>query len=198
MRCDQSQVLLSARQDGEATIDELALLERHLASCPDCRHRAVAMDGLDRVVRLQPADAVPDLTSAIMAAVPDAVDPRLSAARWSLVVVALAQIVLALPSLFVGGSGDATHATRELGSWSIALAIGLLVAAWQPARARGMVPLGAALVAVLAVGALVDVASGAAAGAAEALHLLEVAGVGLLWHLARVDDGGLRRPALAR
>jgi predicted anti-sigma-YlaC factor YlaD len=189
MRCDQSRDLLSARLDGEATADELAMLDRHLASCVACTDFADALVGLDRSTRLIPAEPVPDLITAVMAANPPGLhDPQREATRWSLVLVALAQLLVALPALLTGSSGDGVHTTRELGGWSAALAIGLLVAAWQPARARGMLPLGAALAGVLTLGAVVDVVAGTTGGAGEAVHLLEIAGVALLWLLARRDE----------
>jgi len=194
MRCDQSRDLLSARLDGEATVDEQAVLERHLASCVACTGFAASLAALDRTTRLFPAEPVPDLTAAVMAANPSPVrDPRREAARWSLVVVALAQLLLALPELLTGSRGDAVHTTRELGSWSAALAVGLLVAAWQPARARGMLPLAMALAGVLTLGAVVDVVAGTTAGAGETIHLLEIAGVALLWLLAKRDEGSSAR-----
>jgi predicted anti-sigma-YlaC factor YlaD len=199
MRCDQSRDLLSARLDGEATVDEVALVDRHLASCPACTTFAADLAGLDRLTRLVPAEPVPDLTAAVMAAsAPAPADPRRQAARWSLVLVATAQLVLALPSLFVGASGSTVHTTRELGSWSAALAVGLLVAAWQPARARGMLPLGLVLAGVLSLGALVDVVAGTTAGAGESIHLLEIAGIALLWLLARREEEATTRLTLAR
>ena len=189
MRCDQSRDLLSARLDGEATADELTVLDRHLASCVACSDFADALVGLDRTSRLIPAEPVPDLTAVVMAAnAPAMRDPQREAARWSLALVALAQLLVALPELLTGSSGAGVHTTRELGSWSAALAVGLLVAAWQPGRARGMLPLGAVLAGVLTLGAVVDVVTGATAGAGESVHLLEIAGIALLWLLARRDE----------
>lgn len=189
MRCDQSRDLLSARLDGEATADELAVLDRHLASCVACSDFADALVGLDRTSRLILAEPVPDLTAVVMAAnAPAMRDPQREAARWSLALVALAQLLVALPELLTGSSGAGVHTTRELGSWSAALAVGLLVAAWQPGRARGMLPLGAVLAGVLTLGAVVDVVTGATAGAGESVHLLEIAGIALLWLLARRDE----------
>jgi predicted anti-sigma-YlaC factor YlaD len=199
MRCDQSRDLLSARLDDEASDDELAVLDRHLASCPACATFADEVVAVDRLTRLTPAEPVPDLTAAVMAAsVAAPADPRREAVRWSLVVVATAQLLLALPSLLVAESGSTVHATRELGSWSAALAVGLLVAAWQPARAKGMLPLGIVLAGVLSLGALVDIVAGTTAGAGESVHLLEVAGIALLWLLARREDEAVTRLALAR
>jgi predicted anti-sigma-YlaC factor YlaD len=199
MRCDQSRDLLSARLDGEATADELAVLDRHLASCAACTTFAGSLAGVDRLTRLAPAEPVPDLTAAVMAAsAPAAADPRREAARWSLAIVALAQLLVALPSLFADADGSSVHTTRELGSWSAALAVGLLVAAWQPARARGMLPLGVVLAGVLALGALFDVVSGATAGGGESIHALEITGVALLWLVAKRDEESTAKLALAR
>ena len=70
----------------------------------------------------------------------------ISPARWALFVVALTQLVLAAPALLLGEDAGATvHVARELGSFDVALAVGLLVAAWQPARAWGLLPVIAAL-----------------------------------------------------
>lgn len=198
MRCDRGRDLLSARLDGEATADESAALDRHLASCIACADFAASLGAVERLTRLMPAEPVPDLTAAVMAANPPAgPDPRREATRWSLVVVAVAQLVVALPSLLAGSGGEAAHTTREVGGWSTALAVGLLVAAWQPARARGMLPLGLALAAVLGLGAVVDVMNGTTAGAGEAVHLLEIAGIGLLWLLARRHDDAAPAGVLA-
>ena len=70
----------------------------------------------------------------------------ISPARWALFVVALTQLVLAAPALLLGEDTGATvHVARELGAFDLALAVGLLVAAWQPARAWGLLPVVAAL-----------------------------------------------------
>ena len=112
--------------------------------------------------------------------------PRpVSTARWALLAVALTQLVLAVPDLLLGGDGTAVHVARELGAFDVALAVGLVVAAWQPARAWGLLPLAAALVVVLAVTAVADVIDGSATALGEAYHLLEAAGLGLLWLVAR-------------
>src|SRR3546814_1354465 len=69
-------------------------------------------------------------------------------------------LVLAVPSL-VGLSDGSVHATREVGAFTVALAVGLLVAFWQPARAWGLVPLAGALALVMVGAAALDVADGA-------------------------------------
>jgi predicted anti-sigma-YlaC factor YlaD len=67
----------------------------------------------------------------------------------------------------------------------VALAVGLLVAAWQPARAWGLLPVAAALAAVMAGTAAIDLVDGTATSVGEAHHLLDLAGVAFLWLVAR-------------
>lgn len=91
-----------------------------------------------------------------------------------------------MPPLLLGEDHGATiHIAREIGSFDVALAIGLLVAAWQPARAWGLLPLAAALVFVMAGSSVLDVADGRASALGECKHLLDVAGVVFLWLVAR-------------
>ena len=79
------------------------------------------------------------------------------------------------------------HVTRELGAFDVALAVGLLVAAWQPAPAWGLLPVVAALAFVMGGTAVLDVVRGTASSVGEAHHVLDLAGVALLWRVARDD-----------
>jgi predicted anti-sigma-YlaC factor YlaD len=117
------------------------------------------------------------------AAVPDPSRLRL---RIALGVVAVLHLALAIPSLFFGDdAGAPVHVAHELGSWDMALSVGFLFAAVRPARAWGMVPLVTALVASLLLTSGLDVSEGQAAVWREAAHSLEIAGLALLWLLAR-------------
>jgi predicted anti-sigma-YlaC factor YlaD len=197
MRCDRARDALSARLDHEdpgTTPDEL---DAHLARCGPCRAHAEELTTLHRQVRVREAEPVPDLTAAIMAAVPNPT-PRhrshrvarieaISGTRWALLAVALTQLALAAPGVLLGEASSVTsaHAARELGAFEVALAVGLLVAAWQPARAYGLLPLAVALGAVLLGTAVVDIAAGGTALLSESPHLLEIVGVLLLWRVAK-------------
>ena len=120
----------------------------------------------------------------------------ISRPRWALFVVALTQLALAAPALFGQDSGATVHVAREVGSFGVALAVGLLVAAWQPARAWGLLPLAAALVLVMASTSVLDVVDGRATATGEAHHLLNLAGVAFLWLVARATrPAPVRRPA---
>jgi predicted anti-sigma-YlaC factor YlaD len=100
----------------------------------------------------------------------------------------MTQLILAVPLLLLGrDSGSALHTTRELGAFSLALAVGMLVAAWQPERAGGLLPMAGALAAGLIATAVADVVTGHSPIIGEAPHLLELVGVVLLWRLATTN-----------
>lgn len=191
MICDQFRDAVSARLDGEDPGLPAAMLDAHLDGCAACAAWAIAAAEVTHPARVGPADEVPDRTGAILAAAadrgllgPDATYGELRW-RWVLAVLAVAQLVVAVPSLLFGEeAGAPTHIAHELGSWDVALAVGFLFAAWRPSRAWGMLPLVAALVGCLLVTTGVDVANGHASLAHEAAHVLEVAGLGVLWLLA--------------
>jgi predicted anti-sigma-YlaC factor YlaD len=194
MECERYRNALSAGLDGEETGIEPAVLHRHLAACAACRDWETEVAALTPAVRIGSADPIPDLTPAILAAIgreTGQADGRekVRVLRLALAVVAVIQLVMASYDLFFGGS----HTLHELGSFDVALAVGFLCVAWRPARASGMLPLMAALVACLGITTAVDIAEGHAVAFAESSHVYELAGFGLLWVLARVavrPDGG--------
>lgn len=190
MSCDPYREALSALLDGEASPVEADVLDAHVQRCPGCTAWVAELGGLHRMVRVRAAETIPDLTAPILAAAPAVARPapieRISTTRWALFVVALTQLLLAAPALLFGeDAGASMHVARELGSFDVALAVGFLVAAWQPARAWGLLPVAAALGLVMALTAAVDLVGGTATTVGEAHHLLDLAGLGLLWVVAR-------------
>lgn len=188
MDCEGFRHAISARLDGEEVGIEAVALGRHLATCAACQQWEEEVTTLTRSVRLGSADPIPDLTPVILAAIGARPGPprRRAAVRVGLAAVAGLQLVLgALALLFGDDDGGAAHLAHELGSFDLALAVGYLCAAWRPARAYGMLPLAAALVACLAITSAVDLAEGHAVALAESAHLLVLAGFGLVWLLAR-------------
>jgi predicted anti-sigma-YlaC factor YlaD len=189
MRCLTCRELLSVRLDGEATEVEEEAVDSHLSACPACVAYRAALGRHHREMRLHAAEPVPDLTEAILrtagvapGAAVRAADRRmrvLTWARYGLLAVALTQIVWAVPELVHAGGGE--HGARHLGAWDLAFAVGLLVVARQPERARGLLPMAAALAGVMVVTATVDVIDGTTVAMAESTHLLEVVGLVLLW-----------------
>jgi len=66
----------------------------------------------------------------------------------------------------------------------VALAVGLLYAAWWPLRAFGLLPLVVALLATTLLGAVLDTTDGSRAALDEAVHLIELIGLVSLWMVA--------------
>lgn len=192
---------LSARLDGEDPRLPVPALDAHTASCPGCRVWLAQAERITRAVRVQPVE-VPDLTAAVLAAV--AADPSASAAargrqaaaaqgrrqilRVAVAVAAVAQLAVGLPILLAGlGVAVDPHASREMASFDVALAVGFALAAFRPERAQAFVPVAFVLAVCLAATSAIDVANSTTALVHEVGHLAAVAQAGLLWALGRVN-----------
>lgn len=194
MNCEVCRDALSAQLDDEDPGIEMSRLQLHLSGCPGCRAFAEGAVTLHRSTRLRPAEPVPDLVGMVLARVETPRRSRPEWARYALFAVALTQLLMALPALLLGDSlGASVHIARELGSWDVALAVGLLYAVWRPERANGMLAFAAALAGTMVVTAMLDVFSGQKAPLSESHHLLEVAGLLLLVVLAQPNWWGVRR-----
>jgi len=193
MDCEQYRLAISARLDGEDAGVDAADLAWHLAGCEACRRFESEAIRLTRTVRVAAVEPAPDLAPTIMAAIgreraaaTRRFDPQ--ALRAGLIALAVVQMVLALPVLLLGrDSGAPVHIAREVGSFDFALAVGFLFVGWRPARAYGMLPLVAALVACLGITTAVDLARGTATVLGESAHLLDLMGLASVWELARTD-----------
>lgn len=188
---------VSAALDGEAPALPAAEVQRHLAACTGCRRFEAALPGVNRQVTVAVADAVPDLTETILGALaPDAGGraPRRTQELRSVVGLAGAiQLALAVPVL-LGVVGPAAHLGRDLAAFELALGAGLLLAAWQPPRATGVLPIAVVVAVVATLGGIVDLAAGRASFVSELGHLAELVGVAALWALVRrlPDPPGVR------
>ena len=79
------------------------------------------------------------------------------------------------------------HAAHENAAWNVALGAAFLATAMRPQRAAGLLPGLAVFVGVLAALSIRDVASGAVAVGRLATHLGIVAGLALVYALARAE-----------
>jgi predicted anti-sigma-YlaC factor YlaD len=209
--CQDIRTALSARLDGEEPGLPGDLLDDHLVGCAPCQ---AWQDGAQRVVRaIGSAPPPPDLTESIMRAVE--ADPqvlaqraRLRAAaeahgrrqilRVAVAAAAVVQLALALPTLLgalTGTGGVGLHASREMASFDVAVAVGFLLAAYRPQRALSYLPVALVLAGCLAATSLIDLARGVTVAGHEVGHLVAVAQVGLLWGLGRVDRAHPPAPA---
>jgi predicted anti-sigma-YlaC factor YlaD len=187
MRCSQVQTAISADLDGEALPIPREALTRHLSQCLSCRQFRAAGLRLQQRTRVRPAPLVPDLTGRVLSAI--AAEPHPGATqglRLGVALIGLLQLGLSLPALLLGSdAGLPVHTARHLGSFGVALAVGLLVAAWRPERIAGLLPLATALVVCLVGSSIVDVTTGHASASGELSHAVEVIGLLGLWLLAR-------------
>jgi predicted anti-sigma-YlaC factor YlaD len=186
--CTPTREALSADLDGEVGALDLHEARSHAAACDPCDRFARSLATVNRHVRVAAADPVPDLTAPILVALAeDRSSLRDRRSRDLRVLVGMAgvvQLVLALPVLF-GAWTPALHLGRDLGALELALGVGFLLAAYQPHRAAGVLPIAAAAFAVVTVAAGVDLVAGRAAIVSELTHLTELVGVVALWGLTR-------------
>lgn len=196
--CEPYRDALSARADGEVAPVSEAALQSHLDACATCTTFAAAVDDLSRHTRVVPAEPVPDLTASILAAVdtPDRArrHARTTQLRGILAFVGVLQLALAVPALVAAG-GLATHVTREVGIFEVALGVGFLVAARRPDRARGLLPVAAVVAGLVTLTSFGDLLGGTTTWVQETAHLLEVVGTLLLWALDRRRGRTGLRPA---
>jgi predicted anti-sigma-YlaC factor YlaD len=73
-----------------------------------------------------------------------------------------------------------------VGSFTLALGVGLLYAAWRPQRAAGVVPVAAALTGALLLASVIDVVDGHVRAVDELGHLPDMVGLVVVWALARL------------
>jgi predicted anti-sigma-YlaC factor YlaD len=186
--CATAREALSAALDGEQAAQSLLVVNEHVAGCVGCQGWQEAAHRLTRATRLAPARAMADDTARILEAViADRKVRRVARGRQlvraGLAVAALGQLVIIIPALLLGnaGIGVPLHASRELGAFNLALAVGFAAAALRPSLARGMLPLVGAATAGLVVLAAVDTMQGETTLTAEVPHLIAVAGLALLY-----------------
>lgn len=185
MNCDQTRLALSATADGEADGDERRRMDAHIDTCPSCQGYAARLSEVDRLVRVRPAEAVPDLVAAVTASSRPAHLGRGGWLRPALAWVAVVLAVQNLPALVFGNtSGTEEHLSRHLGAFGVALAIGFAFIAWRPHRAIGLLPLVAALVTTMIASATFDLLDGGRSALAETAHISELIGLALLWMIA--------------
>jgi predicted anti-sigma-YlaC factor YlaD len=186
--CTEVREALSAQLDGERLELSSERLRAHLARCGACAafdERAVRVT---RRARIGAAAAVPDLTAPILTSLADrhagAGDRRTRQLRGLVALAGAVQLAFALPAL-LGLLGPDLHLGRDLGALQLALGVGFLFAAWQPARAAGVLPVATVVALGVVVTAGSDVVRGAATVTAELTHLSELVGVVVLWALRR-------------
>lgn len=185
MGCERVHELVSAAADDELGHADEQLLASHLAGCRACRAHADRVAALTRSLRVRLVDVEPGFTARVMERVPAV---RLGRGAWLRPALAWCALVIGVtavpPLLFAELDGAPTHIARHVGASALALAIGLLYVAWRPHRASGLLPLVAALMATTLLSTALDTASGDRSPLSEAVHVVELVGMILLWMVA--------------
>lgn len=183
MDCTSIQAEVSARQDGEAPTLPDALVDGHLAGCPACRAYAAAIATGPRVTPIAAPD--PALAARVTAAAGRA---DRSGVWWVLRALLLAvaggYLLTAVPEVMFSSDPHHGHLAHHLGVFEAAYGVALVFVAIRPSKARAMVPFTATLAGGMVLLAAVDIARGEAFPLNELSHLLEIAGLVLVWMLA--------------
>ena len=198
MDCSQIRFALSANLDGEDPGLPNVVVDHHLDACAGCRTWSAEVADFHRTLRVGPAAIEADRTEAILAALPrrgaaPGRDERVRTLQWVTVILAIVQLAGAIPLLLGHGDEMHGHFARHIGVFTAAMAIGLLVVARRPDRARAILPMLAVLVAGLVWSCLDDLISGRPVPGSAIAHGLDVAALGLVWLLAHTNGAGETR-----
>ncbi|WP_320068675.1 zf-HC2 domain-containing protein [Micromonospora sp. RTGN7] len=206
MRCEQWREMLSAQLDGEETPAERVAAEGHLDTCSDCRAWFDAVTAVTRRARTRVVPPVPDLTEAILAAVP-ARAPRRRAHDWRgrlvaglrtlLGLVGGVQMVLGLAQIGRGSVVAHAHAAgqhlwHESAAWNVAVGAGFLFVAARRFPPTGLLPMLSAFVATLVLLSVNDLMTGQVAVSRLVSHGFLVVGwvITVLLSWPRMRPGG--------
>lgn len=189
MSCNQYREAASARIDGETANIPDEQLAAHLTGCAECARWYDGAGRITRLIRIGPAEPVPDLTEAILAASGPArrrIRPGELLLRIGIAAAAISQAALWWPALAGhDGMAHSLHVSHESGVWNLALAVAIGWVAARPRYARGLLPMLGAVVAGLVAISSMDLASGAVGVGRIAEHIPAASALlliaGLLW-----------------
>lgn len=143
---DEVQAALSARIDGERPLIDDAVVDAHLAQCPDCQRFWERSLALNQSLNLADADAAmapPDLSDVILAGVSDQwhkLEQRrmvtLAIGRVGLVAMALVWAAWAIVPVASAGEPDPASLSFASVRFGVSLALGL--SAWKPSQVPGV------------------------------------------------------------
>jgi predicted anti-sigma-YlaC factor YlaD len=209
MTCLSFREAISARLDGEPLGMSARELDDHLGSCPACAAWADDAALVNRRARLAAAPPVPDLTAAVLGALPRELPSVAAAARsrligtalrLALLAVGVAQAGLAWPALASGTDAMSApvHMAHETGAWNLAVAAAFLAVAGAPRLAAGALPFLGSFSALLLLVTLADLSAGRVHADRAAAHVLLLAGVALVGAVAWRGRRRRAAPAVAR
>jgi predicted anti-sigma-YlaC factor YlaD len=215
MACERWREIMSAQLDGEDDPADRPAVDEHLAGCADCRLWLDRAATVNRLTRTGLATQPPDLTAAILAALPPA-EPRPAKGRpgvgsirrltpvlyVALAVVGAVQLILGLAQVGGGAAGthvhglEATpgHLWHESAAWNVAIGAGYLFLALRQNRPTGLVPMLSAFVGMLLLLSFNDLTAGRVDGARLISHGFVLLGFLLVVALSRTGAGPAEPP----
>jgi len=195
VRCSEVREALSARYDGEAASVDEATLRAHVAGCAGCAAYERSLATVDGVVRRDEAEPPTDLRRRLAESTSMRLSRRRVGARLALRLGVAALGLFELATATIEMFDSRNHESHESSSFTIALCVAMIYAAFRPRMARGYVPVLASASVLLVVTSVTDVDDGAIGLLHELPHLGMVLGTVFLWLLAVEDSGG---PMLGR
>ena len=201
--------MLSAQLDGEDDPADRARTQEHLSGCAGCRGWLDSAATVNRLTRTSLAVPAPDLSVAILAALPGAAGseavsprrPRLVAALFlALAGVGAVQLMLGLAQVGPGRTVDHAHpgvdlaATpghlwHESAAWNVAVGAAFLFMALRRSRPTGLLPMLSAFVGMLVLLSLNDLMAGRVEVARLVSHGFVMAGYLIVIALSRSGAG---------
>ena len=182
MQCSQAMEVFSADLDGEAALTEVAAAMGHASTCLPCRQNRHEMASLHRMLQDRPHPIAPDFAQTAVAESRRSLQIRRGVARLLLAVVAIFLFFAVIPQI-LATSGDA-HMEHHLAVWGVTYALVLMTVAIKPALSRLVRPIATIFGVSMLVIAVIDIIRGETPMLAETHHLLELAGVVLIWVLS--------------
>ncbi|MFI7543727.1 zf-HC2 domain-containing protein [Actinoplanes sp. NPDC049599] len=208
MACERWRELVSAQLDGEDDPADRPRVEEHLSGCAGCREWLERAAAVNRLTRTGLVSDVPDLSAAILAALPVAPAPgrrRLGSGPLyvGLAAVGAVQLILGLAQIGGGASSahvhtglDATpgHLWHESAAWNVAVGAGFLFIALRRSRPTGLVPMLTAFVGMLLLLSVNDLSAGRVDTARLVSHGFVILGYLIVVALSRVTRDSARPP----
>jgi predicted anti-sigma-YlaC factor YlaD len=208
--------MLSAQLDGEDDPGDRLRTEEHLAGCAACRQWLDRAAAVNRLTRTRVVAGVPDLSAAILAALPPVTATararrvRLTAALFvTLGVVGAVQLILGLAQVGGGATGVHPHTTvglaatpghlwHESAAWNVAVGAGFLFIALRRSRPTGLVPMLTAFVGMLLLLSVNDLTGGRVEADRLVSHGFVIAGYLIVVALSRATAGPAAPPGERR
>ncbi len=181
MECNTAREVLSAQLDQEASDGEASVANRHLGQCTGCSQWWASVGMVTRTLRVRPAEAVPDIATPALARSANVRRWPYQSARVSLAVLAAIELVFAMTGVLAGRDASPIHDSQHLGAFGAAFAAAVLLAAWRPGRARGLMPFALTLGIAIPVFAVIDLINENLTTGGGIHHVAQMVGLALVW-----------------